>query len=303
MSFNLLQDCNDMDCDMSSTDHAVLMVLCRFANENGGDCFPSTAEIARCSHFATIPVRKALASLQAAGWIKAEQKPGLKRYFTVDAARIRSAVATKAKPLQDLAGGIDQHPRIDQYPPVDQHPRINQYPDPVSINTPTPYQSIPRKEQEKNKEEDTYCDPASFETVSQSASDYGFNLEAEKEKPKKKAKAAKKAALDFYGLPESLVADWKANRKGHPLTQTAINGFKREADAAGVTLEDAVRVSIERGWRGVKAEWLANVLGGSAKPAENIFRADNPFSAHQPIAPVRKSEPADDMGDVMGRLL
>ena len=149
MSFQLMQDCNDMSCDMSSTEHAVLMVLCRYADDDGNNCFPSTAEIARCSHFAVLPVRKAIAGLEASGWIKSQQESGKKRFFTVDVAKIRGAL-----PLTNQHVGIDQHPRIDQYGGIDQHPRIDQHPDPVSINTGTPYRSIPRKEHIKEQEKD-----------------------------------------------------------------------------------------------------------------------------------------------------
>ncbi len=73
-----------------------------------------------------------------------------------------------------------------------------------------------------SKEEVSYCDPASFETVSQSASDFGFGLEAEdfggstktgstnfgmtEEKPKKAAK--KRAQTHRFDL-DSLPEDWR----------------------------------------------------------------------------------------------
>jgi len=149
MSFQLMQDCNDMSCDMSSTEHAVLMVLCRYADDDGNNCFPSTAEIARCSHFAVLPVRKAIAGLEASGWIKSQQESGKKRFFTVDVAKIRGVL-----PFPNQVGGINQHPRIDRYGGIDQTVGIDQHPDPVLINIPTPYQSIPRKEHIKEQEKD-----------------------------------------------------------------------------------------------------------------------------------------------------
>lgn len=65
--------------------------------------------------------------------------------------------------------------------------------------------------------------------------------------------------LDFYGLPEDLVEDWKAVRKEKraPLTQTAINGVKRKAEKAGMSFEQAVRMITENGWRGFNANWDA----------------------------------------------
>jgi uncharacterized protein YdaU (DUF1376 family) len=65
----------------------------------------------------------------------------------------------------------------------------------------------------------------------------------------------KNAPLDFYGLPGDLSADWVRSRGSKKLTQTAINGVKREAEKAGVTFEQAVRMMLENGWQGFKASW------------------------------------------------
>jgi len=50
-----------------------------------------------------------------------------------------------------------------------------------------------------------------------------------------------------------------------PLTATAIAGIEREAKAAGMALEAALRVCCERGWRGFKAAWVER-----DKPAEDV---------------------------------
>lgn len=56
-----------------------------------------------------------------------------------------------------------------------------------------------------------------------------------------------------------LLADWlevrKAKRAGK-LTETAWNGLEREANTAGISASDAVKVCCERGWQSFKAEWL-----------------------------------------------
>lgn len=266
MAYQLLQDCNDMNCDMTSTEHAVLMVLCRYANEDGRECFPSTSEIARCSHFAAIPVRKALASLQAAGWITADQKPGMKRFFTVDAARIRAAVG-KGVPLQDYAGGINQDPRIDQYPPKDQDPRIDQSSDPVLIDTPTPYRSIPRKEQEENKEENTTDIRTKLDDVPPpSVEDFGF---VPAELPEAAPKAKRSAPIPKpEGVSDEDWADYKRLRreKRLPLTAKALKGLQLEADKAGKTMKEVVDICLENSWAGFKASWLKN-LGRQAASA------------------------------------
>lgn len=54
-------------------------------------------------------------------------------------------------------------------------------------------------------------------------------------------------ATDFRALRNKLRA---------PITETAMAGIRREAGKAGMTLEAALSMCCERGWRGFKAEWV-----------------------------------------------
>ena len=58
------------------------------------------------------------------------------------------------------------------------------------------------------------------------------------------------------GISPELWSDYLSVRKGKPMTQTALNGICREATKAGLSLEAGLRVCAERGWSGLKAEWL-----------------------------------------------
>ncbi len=69
MSFQLTQDCIDMDVEMSATAHAVLVVLCRHAND-AGECSPTTALIAKETHHPR-SVMRALKELKQGAWISA----------------------------------------------------------------------------------------------------------------------------------------------------------------------------------------------------------------------------------------
>lgn len=326
MSFQLMQDCNDMSCDMSSTEHAVLMVLCRYADDDGNNCFPSTAEIARCSHFAVLPVRKAIAGLEASGWIKSQQESGKKRFFTVDVAKIRGAL-----PLPNQVGGINQHPRIDRYGGIDQTVGIDQHPDPVLINTPTPYQSIPRKEhikeQEKDREETAPASRPESGTCDVTASDLcpsvdAFALSSETPKAAEKSKKGKKAKkgnaeeVDFYDLQESMIRDWKTHRgTTAKITQTVVDAFRREAEKVGKTLEFAVRYSIEHNWRGFFAKWyLKEEAKSGGESISNVGtlpdQSRNPFYFPDGGRPNRKTTevPRDydataEASDLVGRML
>ncbi|MDH0777513.1 hypothetical protein N5C96_29285 [Delftia tsuruhatensis] len=71
------------------------------------------------------------------------------------------------------------------------------------------------------------------------------------------------------GVPESLLKDWKkvrAAKRAGPISQTVIDALQREAAAACITVEQAVRTCVERGWQGFKAEWYAGSSGTPAAP-------------------------------------
>ena len=93
------------------------------------------------------------------------------------------------------------------------------------------------------------------------------------QKPKKAKADAWKALLAENGIVGQLADDYVAIRvaKNAPLTATAMEGLKREAAKAGMTLEQAITYSTEQGWQGFKAEWLLNkVFGNQSKPQNRI---------------------------------
>ena len=62
----------------------------------------------------------------------------------------------------------------------------------------------------------------------------------------------------FPDVPETVIRDFKKlrNKLRAPITETAAAGIRREAEKAGITVEAALRMCCERGWRGFKAEWV-----------------------------------------------
>jgi uncharacterized protein YdaU (DUF1376 family) len=57
-----------------------------------------------------------------------------------------------------------------------------------------------------------------------------------------------------------------------PITETALSGITREAEKAGLTLQETIVICCERGWGGFKAEWLKD----EAKKAESqAWRTDD----------------------------
>ena len=62
----------------------------------------------------------------------------------------------------------------------------------------------------------------------------------------------------FDGIDPQIASDFKAlkNKKKSAVTKTSMEGIRREADKAGLSLADALMICCERGWAGFKAEWV-----------------------------------------------
>ena len=74
---------------------------------------------------------------------------------------------------------------------------------------------------------------------------------------KKNTKKSESDLLAEFGIVGQLADDFITHRKAckAPITETALKGFQREADKAGIPLAEAITISIERNWRGFKSEW------------------------------------------------
>jgi hypothetical protein len=94
---------------------------------------------------------------------------------------------------------------------------------------------------------------------SRSHRDTSVTREEKRREEKKEQKTAPSVDL-FPGVNPQVVADFLAMRKSQraAVTATAVSGLQREATKAGVTMEFVLTTCCERGWRGFKAEWLAN---------------------------------------------
>lgn len=63
--------------------------------------------------------------------------------------------------------------------------------------------------------------------------------------------------LVALGVSHQVADDFLTIRKSckAPLTKTALEGIRNQAEKAGLTLDAALRICAERGWRSFKAEW------------------------------------------------
>jgi uncharacterized protein YdaU (DUF1376 family) len=102
------------------------------------------------------------------------------------------------------------------------------------------------------------------------------------EEPKTKTRATRYdavASLSALGVSDQIARDWIKHRTTlkTTVTQTVIDGIAREAAKARIALSDALAMSCERGWRGFKAEWVAEAIGqkprnGSARDERDARR-------------------------------
>ena len=73
------------------------------------------------------------------------------------------------------------------------------------------------------------------------------------------------------GLTADTAADWLAHRKRvkAPMTPRSWDGIKKQADLAGIPLEDAVLMSLRNGWRGFEASWVKGRGQAARQPSSH----------------------------------
>lgn len=83
-----------------------------------------------------------------------------------------------------------------------------------------------------------------------------------------------KGKLREFGITGQLADDFITHRKTKKaaITTTVLNSFQREADKAGVSLKEALTISIERNWQSFKAEWLTNSKTSASNQPRGISR-------------------------------
>lgn len=204
-----------MDVEMSATAHAVLVVLCRHADENGQNCFPSAPVIMKKSHLFERTVRKAIKELEAAGWISVTQAVGMPRHFSISVDRIREATPAKnVPPVQSDTPAKNVPPDKNVPPYINRpEPRTKIAGEGVQKCTGTGAKNSPLRDQlrEQEKDREVSCAlPAgsSAADLCPSVDEFGLtnDFPVEAVKPKKQTKKTK-AVTHAFNL-ETLPEDW-----------------------------------------------------------------------------------------------
>ncbi|MCP3882382.1 MAG: hypothetical protein GY701_28905 [Sulfitobacter sp.] len=135
------------------------------------------------------------------------------------------------------------------------------------------------KDKECNVTERYSDDVTPGNATSPSEAEAEAEADSEKKKiPKKKTRSRTAPAVlnKPEDVPEDVWKDWLIHRKAKrsTVTKTALMGIKREAGKAGMSLTDALRMSITQGWQGFKADWVKHGQGGPKTPAQDFKDVD-----------------------------
>lgn len=82
-------------------------------------------------------------------------------------------------------------------------------------------------------------------------------------------------SVEVVSLPDveqSVLDDFRAQRKAK-LTATAVKGLRREAEKAGISLQEAIETCCASGWQGFKAAWIRDRGGGKQAAVEDRNKA------------------------------
>jgi len=113
-------------------------------------------------------------------------------------------------------------------------------------------------------------------------------------KPTPKAKAKSTSPKDRpvpqpVDVTDQVWTDFLALRKAKkaPITETALRGFRSEAVKAGLSLHDALALSVTQGWRGFRASWVKERPQQKGRAQE---RLDRMLEDHRVLIEERKSQ-------------
>ena len=78
--------------------------------------------------------------------------------------------------------------------------------------------------------------------------------------------------LAEFGITGQLADDLAEHRKSKKaaITRTALEGFQREADKAGIPLSEAIEIAICQNWQGFRADWCKNLSGAKGKKRDDF---------------------------------
>lgn len=98
------------------------------------------------------------------------------------------------------------------------------------------------------------------------------NREEEKPKSRKVSARSSFSIPRPEDVPEQLWADFVTHRKAKkaPVTETVIKRTRSQAAQCGMSLSDALEMTVTRGWQGFEARYVLNDKSPSSQPARTL---------------------------------
>ncbi|WP_314064374.1 helix-turn-helix domain-containing protein [Cardiobacterium hominis] len=214
----------------------VLVKLADQANDDG-ECWPSYQSIADACEMGRSTVKAHIAWLEEHGFLRVEYRhygSGGKSKSNIYHLTIgKGSESVKSRPGQILTGSDTDLPRSDA------DPFNGSNPDPKPINKPIK-ESSPPSEGEA---------PAPATPSSQP------EPEPDQPKPKRRTKADEFVAFVVArGVVEATARDWWQYRAGKPMTESAWQRHCTQAEAAGISVQEAAAFAAGKEWRAFYAE-------------------------------------------------
>ena len=223
---------------LSPPQKCVLMALADRADDSGL-AWPSIAWLCEWTCFGKTAVIGALKGLEEGKLITTIRTAGRNNYCTLDLDRIVEMTGQQAQAAAKCGSqdgsAEDVNPSATRTSPPDEPVRQTDY-HPSATRTTT--------------------SPPGEPTRPPGAPDTSLNTSKTSNRQGEARGAPPITELD--GVPSQVMADYLAVRKAKKaggLTATALASIQREANKAGLSLEQAITECCEAGWQGFKADW------------------------------------------------
>ena len=246
----------------------VLMALADWADDNGTNCWPSVYELSEYLTCSERTVQRLLRELEEGGWIAVvgnHQGGGTSRNYALNIPKMDAASQVEHARREAEKERRRRERKSERNPFTEGCQSVT----PVKL---TPVTTTTQGVTTTTSRGDTgvtlsTIDPPYIHQRSTNGVSASAPTTPAKPAPAAKPKPAKPAGIaQPDGVCPQVWADFLQVRKAKrsPLTATALAGIEREADKAGIGLQQALEVCCESGWAGFKAEWHANRQTGAA---------------------------------------
>lgn len=238
---------------------SVLLALAFFKNDRTGECFPSTDKIASTARRSPNVVRAAIKRLEQLGLVETRQVPGLRRFFVIHLERL----SPKVEPLPDA------EPLSDCHPLTEVQPLSEVKGDPLQKCEGTPFKSVRGPLSEVTPEQgieqviEQVIEQGSMSPLAPAIDE--LVLSPDSSEPKTKAKRSKTTIDRPDDVGEQVWDEFLILRKQKrkTFTELALKGMRREAEAAGLSLEEAMTMCVEHGWQSFQAKYVKDQNNGN----------------------------------------